>query len=49
VSAGGGLRVNDVNVRGIWLSLQMQQLFTSVLKRNKGDFDALLKYLRENA
>jgi ABC-type transporter MlaC component len=49
VSAGGGLRVNDVNVRGIWLSLQMQQLFTSVLRRNKGDFDALLKYLRENA
>jgi ABC-type transporter MlaC component len=36
-------------VRGIWLSLQMQQQFTSVLKRNKGDFQALFKYLRENA
>jgi phospholipid transport system substrate-binding protein len=49
VNTGGGYRVNDVNVRGIWLSLQMQQQFTSVLKRNRGDFDALLKYLRENA
>jgi phospholipid transport system substrate-binding protein len=49
VKSGGGYRVNDVNVRGIWLSLQMQQQFTSVLKRNKGDFDALFKYLRENA
>jgi phospholipid transport system substrate-binding protein len=49
VNAGGGYRVNDVNVRGIWLSLQMQQLFTSVLKKNKGDFAALLDYLRKNA
>ena len=49
VSAGGGYRVNDVNVRGIWLSLQMKQQFTSVLKRSRGDFDALLRYLRENA
>lgn len=49
VKTGSGYRVNDVNVRGIWLSLQMQQQFTSVLKRNRGDFQALFKYLRENA
>lgn len=49
VKTGSGYRVNDVNVRGIWLSLQMQQQFTSVLKRNKGDFEALYKYLRDNA
>jgi ABC-type transporter MlaC component len=49
VSVGGGYRVNDVNVRGIWLSLQMQQQFTSVLKKSKGDFAALLDYLRKNA
>jgi phospholipid transport system substrate-binding protein len=49
VNVGGGYRVNDVNVRGIWLSLQMQLQFTSVLKRNRGDFEALFKYLRENA
>jgi ABC-type transporter MlaC component len=49
VKTGSGYRVNDVNVRGIWLSLQMQQQFTAVLKRSKGDFQALFKYLRENA
>jgi ABC-type transporter MlaC component len=49
VKTGSGYRVNDVNVRGIWLSLQMQQQFTAVLKRTKGDFQALFKYLRENA
>ena len=49
VKAGGGLRVSDVNVRGIWLTLQMRQQFTSVLKNNRGDFDALLKYLKANS
>jgi phospholipid transport system substrate-binding protein len=49
VKAGGGLRVSDVNVRGIWLSLQMRQQFTSVLRTNRGDFGALLKYLKANA
>lgn len=49
VSVGSGFRVNDVNVRGIWLSLQMRDKFTSVLKQNKGDFEALLDYLRKNA
>jgi phospholipid transport system substrate-binding protein len=49
VNVGSGFRVNDVNVRGIWLSLQMRDKFTSVLKQNKGDFAALLDYLRKNA
>jgi phospholipid transport system substrate-binding protein len=49
VNVGSGFRVNDVNVRGIWLSLQMRDKFTSVLKQNKGDFAALLDYLRQNA
>jgi phospholipid transport system substrate-binding protein len=49
VNVGSGFRVNDVNVRGIWLSLQMRDKFTSVLKQNKGDFGALLDYLRKNA
>jgi phospholipid transport system substrate-binding protein len=49
VNVGSGFRVNDVNVRGIWLSLQMRDKFTSVLKQNKGDFEALLDYLRKNA
>jgi phospholipid transport system substrate-binding protein len=49
VNVGSGFRVNDVNVRGIWLSLQMRDKFTSVLKQNKGNFEALLDYLRKNA
>ena len=49
IKAGGGYRVSDVNVRGIWLSLQMRDKFVSVLRENKGDFDALLKFLRQNA
>ena len=49
VKAGGGLRVSDVNVRGVWLTLQMRQQFTTVLKNNKGDFDKLLQYLKANA
>ena len=49
VKAGSGLRVSDVNVRGVWLSLQMRQQFTTVLKNNRGDFAALLKYLKANA
>jgi len=43
---GGGYRVQDINVRAIWLSLQLKQRFTSVLKRNKGDFNALFAELK---
>jgi phospholipid transport system substrate-binding protein len=49
VKAGGGFRVSDVNVRGIWLSLQMREKFVSLLRQKKGDFAALLDYLRTNA
>jgi ABC-type transporter MlaC component len=44
--SGGGFRVQDINVRAVWLSLQLKQRFTDVLKRNKGDFDALFKELK---
>jgi len=50
VYAGGGrYRVGDVNIQGIWLSLRMRDKFVSILNRNRGDFNALLKYLRDNA
>jgi len=42
---GNRYRVTDVNIRGIWLSIQMRQKFTQILKRNNGDFNALLKFL----
>lgn len=44
--SGGGYRVQDINVRAVWLSLQLKQRFTDVLKRNKGDFDALFAELK---
>jgi phospholipid transport system substrate-binding protein len=46
---GGAYRVGDVNIQGVWLSLRMRDKFVSILNRNKGDFGALLDYLRDNA
>ncbi len=48
-TGGGPLRVGDVNIKGIWLSLRMRDKFVSILNKSKGDFDALMRYLRENA
>lgn len=39
-------RVNDVNVRGVWLSLQLKERFTKILKRTKGDFGPLFDELK---
>jgi len=46
-SSGGRHRVTDVNIRGIWLSIQMRQKFTQLLKRKKGDFNTLIAFLDE--
>ena len=45
----GGPRVKDVNVQGIWLSLQLRDRFSGLLKRNNGDFAELMAYLRSNS
>ena len=42
----GGGQVGDVNVRGVWLSLQLKKRFTDVLRRSNGDFNALFAELR---
>ncbi|WP_119392588.1 ABC transporter substrate-binding protein [Taklimakanibacter lacteus] len=42
----GAGQVGDINVRGVWLSLQLKKRFTDVLKRSKGDFDALFAELK---
>lgn len=44
--SGGSLRVQDINVRAVWLSLQLKQRFNDILKRNKGDFDKLFAELK---
>ena len=42
----GGGQVGDINVRGVWLSLQLKKRFTDVLKRSKGDFNELFEELK---
>lgn len=42
----GAGQVGDINVRGVWLSLQLKKRFTDVLKRSKGDFNALFDELK---
>jgi phospholipid transport system substrate-binding protein len=41
-----GGKIIDVNIQGVWLTLQLRDQFTGVLGRNNGDFDALFKYLQ---
>jgi ABC-type transporter MlaC component len=43
---GSQYRVRDVNIGGIWLSLQMRSTVTSQLRRSRGDFGALFAYLQ---
>lgn len=47
VKHGGGYKVFDVNVQGIWLATTQKTNFLSVLKQNNGDFNALMAYLRK--
>jgi phospholipid transport system substrate-binding protein len=46
VPAGGGFRINDINVRGVWLSLQLRKRYNDILNRNKGDFGPLIDELK---
>ena len=46
-SRGSRHRVTDVNIRGVWLSIQMRQKVTQILKRSKGDFKPLMAFLGE--
>ena len=46
-SGGGGYRVNDVNLKGVWLTIAMKDRFSKVLRKSKGDFGPLFAELRE--
>lgn len=46
-ASGGGFRVADVNVKGVWMTISMKDRFTKVLNKSKGDFDELFDELRE--
>jgi ABC-type transporter MlaC component len=43
---GGGYRVSDVNIKGVWLTIAMKDRFNKVLKSSNGSFDALFDELR---
>lgn len=45
----GAGQISDINVRGVWLSLQLKKRFTDVLKRSKGDFNELFAELKSAA
>lgn len=47
VKRGGGFRIFDVNVDGIWLASTQKTNFVAVLKKNNGQMSALLDYLRK--
>ncbi|MFN3626807.1 MAG: phospholipid-binding protein MlaC [Parvibaculum sp.] len=46
VQKNGAYKIFDVNVVGVWLAQEQRSAFTSVIRSNGGDFDALLKHLR---
>jgi phospholipid transport system substrate-binding protein len=45
---GGGYKVFDVKLLGIWLTLQIRTCFVSVLSQNDGDFSALFHELKRD-
>jgi phospholipid transport system substrate-binding protein len=47
VPAGGGYKISDINVKGVWLTIATKKRFSDVLNHSKGDFDALFAELRE--
>lgn len=49
IKSGGGFKIFDIRVLGIWLAIQQRTEFTSVMKKNNGNFGALLEYLRSNS
>lgn len=47
VSGGGGYKISDINVKGVWLTIATKKRFSDVLKRSKGEFEALFAELRK--
>jgi phospholipid transport system substrate-binding protein len=43
----GALRIADLNVKGVWLSIAMRKMFEDTLNASKGDFTPLYAKLRE--
>jgi ABC-type transporter MlaC component len=46
-ASGGGFKIIDLKIRGVWLSIAMRDAFSRELKKSKGDFEQLYAFLRE--
>ncbi len=47
IKRGGSFKIFDINVQGIWLAGTQKTDFTSVLRQNNGDINALFSYLKK--
>lgn len=47
IKEDSGFKIFDVNVVGVWLAQEQRSTFTSVIRNNGGDFNALLAHLRK--
>ena len=47
IPAGGGYKISDINIKGVWLTIATKKRFSDVLNKSKGDFEALFAELRE--
>lgn len=45
IGAGGAFKVVDVQVAGVWISVEQRDQFASILSKNKGDVPALVTHL----
>ncbi len=43
----GNMKIVDINVQGVWLTIAMKDLFSRTLNASKGDFEPLYARLRE--
>jgi phospholipid transport system substrate-binding protein len=46
VPAGGGYKISDINIKGVWLTIATKDRFHKVLNGSKGDFGALFAELK---
>jgi phospholipid transport system substrate-binding protein len=46
VPAGGGYKISDINIKGVWLTIATKDRFRKVLNGSKGDFKALFAELK---
>jgi ABC-type transporter MlaC component len=47
--ANGAYKIVDVQVAGIWLSVEQREQFASALSQNRGDIGSLTAQLRDRA